>query len=423
MKRRISPFLIISISFLITGNLVGAGILALPVNTGLAGFVPSLVSIVVLGAAMFMSAMVLVREAIRSGEETFNYPSLYHNYLGGFGKWAAILGNLLILYGLLTAYLTGGTTIITKLFDIPLPNSVVMSLFFILITAFTVAGMDFVRRHNVLLMIIVWVSFLYIVVIVEKNVVAERLTYADWNFLPATAPIILTAFFFHTIIPQACRALDWRQRLVSVTIFIGMFISLVMNVVWIQAGIGALPLAGGEHSLLGAFEHGLPINVPLAEMLGNRFFTIGSLFFALTAIITSYVAFGTSLLGFMGDLTKNHLGMPSKSLKLVLAFGPPILVSLVYPDIFLKSINVVGGVGIVLLFGVLPSVIAMRRAGSVVKKALSVFMLVFFVAILVFEIAQETGLFQLKPDVEHWNTIYTRGGDHPSRKPPVQPPK
>ncbi|MBM3244606.1 MAG: hypothetical protein FJZ15_02285 [Candidatus Omnitrophica bacterium] len=60
---------LISVSLLVVGNLIGAGILALPVNTGLAGFMPSLINMFVFGAAMFYSAVVLAKEANEAKEE------------------------------------------------------------------------------------------------------------------------------------------------------------------------------------------------------------------------------------------------------------------------------------------------------------------------------------------------------------------
>ena len=55
MDRKPSSFVVLGATFLITGNLVGAGILALPVKTGLGGFVPSLLGMAVVGTAMFFT--------------------------------------------------------------------------------------------------------------------------------------------------------------------------------------------------------------------------------------------------------------------------------------------------------------------------------------------------------------------------------
>ena len=99
-------------ALLIVGNLIGAGILALPIQTGGAGLIFSVAAMIVFCGAMYFSAVTLAREAVDARTDNFNYPSLYQRYLGRFGKWIAIVTNKLILYGLLTAYLSGGAAII-----------------------------------------------------------------------------------------------------------------------------------------------------------------------------------------------------------------------------------------------------------------------------------------------------------------------
>ena len=59
MNAKPSTLQIVSIGFLIVGNLIGAGILALPINTGLSGFIPSLLGLFITSAAMYYSAIIL----------------------------------------------------------------------------------------------------------------------------------------------------------------------------------------------------------------------------------------------------------------------------------------------------------------------------------------------------------------------------
>jgi tyrosine-specific transport protein len=395
--------LVISVAFLITGNLIGAGILALPVNTGLSGFLPSMVGLLVMCGMMFFSAVVLAREATDTQVDNFNYPSLYHRYLGGVGKWAAVLANLLILYGLLTAYLTGGTTVIVQLFDIPSGAgtwAVTIGLF-VAMTGITVLGETLIRKCNTVLMVLLWGSFAVIVFMALQHVEVKRLAFTDWMFLPATFPVIITAFHFHNIIPSVCGSLEWRWPRIMAAMTIGMIIGLVMNASWILVGVGALPLKGAI-SLGAAFDAGVPATVPLAEIIHSSFFTTSALTFALLAIVTSYVANGIGLLGFIQDMTVNFLKVKSRLLVVVLTFLPPLLIAFCFPNVFLNAMNLVGGVGIVILFGVLPSIIAAKKAGS--RKALiwALLMLVLFTLFLLLEVGQESGVTQISPDREYW---------------------
>jgi len=350
--------------------------------------------------------MIMAGEATATREETFHYPSLYQNYLGFVGKWLAILANILILYGLLIAYLTGATMIIVSLLNPSIPQWTVLLAFFAVISLLNIAPIKIIRKFNFLFVILMWASFAVIVYMSVERSDVSRLAYTDWHFLPSTVPILMTAFFFHSIIPHSCHALNWKSSTIWKTILFGMAIAYLMNAIWMWITIGALPLAGGEHTILGAFHQNLPSTVPLSEEIGSPFFTTNAMLFALLAIATSYLAFGVGLLGFFRDLTENILKVHSRALSIVLSFGPPLAVSILFPDIFLNAVNVVGGVGIAMLFGILPCVIGIKKARTRKWKVFSYVMMIFFAVFLIFEICQEVGLLKLKPQVESW-TDYT----------------
>ncbi|NCC23627.1 MAG: tryptophan/tyrosine permease [Deltaproteobacteria bacterium] len=404
MSVRPSLSIMVTVSFLVVGNLIGVGILALPINTGLAGFIPALAGMVLLGGAMFFSAMVLAREAVQARKETFNLPSLYGAYLGRTGKWVAILANMLILYGLLVAYLTGGTTIIGNIFGLPEQfNWLVTLIFFAVLTGTALMKVDMILKYNSLIMICLFIFFGLMVGIGETNVESGALGYMDWRFLPYTAPIIVTAFHFHNIIPDVCTSLKWDLSAVWKTMLGGMLIGFVMNAVWIQVGIGVLPLEGTENSLLAAFEQNLPATVPMSAVIHSKLFLVASLVFSLLAIMTSYLANGMGLLSFIRDMTENQFHFQNRSLAAALTFGPPLAIALLWPDVFLTAINVVGGVGIVVLFGILPSLIFLRKNPGPGTRVLGLIMLVLFLVCLGLEIGQEAGLLHIHPEVEHWH--------------------
>lgn len=401
-KERGSAFLTISVAIVITGNLIGAGILALPVNTGLAGLVPSLIGMVVCGGLMYLSATVLSEEVAASGDESFNLPSFFGKYLGSGGRWVAIAANLIILYGLLTAYLTGGASIIVNLLGMEGGAPLVTTLFFLALTAFTLMGIEIIRKYGSLLMVILWGTFAVMIVLAEPSVEPARFAYMDWGFLPATVPIIVTAFHFHNIIPNVCSSLDWDMGRIRRAIALGMVIGFVMNALWVHVGIGALPLTG-DGSLTAAFEQNTPATVPMSQVIASPVFLFCSLLFSLLAIVTSYAANGMGMVGFAGDLLGNVLHLKSRLAVVLFAFLPPYLVAMVYPDVFLAAMNVVGGVGIVTLFGVLPGVILLRRAASAGTRVVALAMVVLFALFLCIEVGQEFGLLKLHPRTEHWH--------------------
>jgi len=275
-------------------------------------------------------------------------------------------------------------------------------LFFAAVTGVSITNIRVVQRYNVVLMVLLWASFAVLVIMSERHVKLPRLAHTDWLYLPSAVPIIVTAFHFHNIIPDVCHGLDWRSSAIWKTMLLGMVIGYVMNALWIQVAAGALPLTGSDVSIAAGLANDQPATVLLSKELNSSLFMTCSMLFALLAVATSYLANGTGLMGFIEDLTKNTFGKSSRALTIGLSFAPPLIVALIYPDIFLKALDVVGGVGIVLLFGILPSMIAFLRWRSVGKRSLALIMLVLFLVFLLFELGQEFGLLAIKPHVEYW---------------------
>lgn len=402
MNNKVSPLQIVSIGFLIVGNLIGAGILALPINTGLAGFLPSFLGLMLTSAVMFYSSIVLSKEAVGRKESTFNYPSLYQLYLGTAGKWIAVAANLIILYGLLTAYLTGITSIITNLFKLSVPPVFLMLIFFVVVTAISMAGIGKIQKYIAILVVVKCIAFVFIVFMAGGEIRAQNLTHVNWPLFVCGIPILVTAFHFHNIIPAICESLNWNQKVIGRTMLIGMAMGFIMNAAWLVIGIGVLPLDNSSVGLINAFTKNLPATVPLAEIMGSQTFLVITMFFAMIAITTAYLANGMGLIGFMDDLTSQYMGRTNPFLSRVLAFAPPLIIALVYPDIFLKAIDFAGGFGIVTLFGILPSIIALRKATTPTARVLAFVMLALFSVFFLLEAAQELGMLKISPDAEYW---------------------
>ena len=62
--KQIPSLRILTVSLLVTGTTVGAGILALPVQTGLAGAFPSLIAIVLMWGLMLLTGRILAQRLI-----------------------------------------------------------------------------------------------------------------------------------------------------------------------------------------------------------------------------------------------------------------------------------------------------------------------------------------------------------------------
>ena len=68
---------VITVSFIVLGNCLGVGVLALPIKYGLAGFVPALIGICSTWFIMMMSAFVIAYRISQARRDSFDIPSFF----------------------------------------------------------------------------------------------------------------------------------------------------------------------------------------------------------------------------------------------------------------------------------------------------------------------------------------------------------
>jgi len=186
---------------------------------------------------------------------------------------------------------------------------------------------------------------------------------------------------------------------------LGSSIALVMNILWMLVVVGALPLDGpGKGTIASALQHDYPATIPLSLALKSRMITAVGMFFALAAIAAAYIPTSVALRGFIRGVLALQFKNPNKYIVLLISFGPPFLVAMLYPGLFLKAVDVAGGFGILIVFGILPSLILIKMARTRGKflKIMAAIMITCFSLLFICEIAQETGLLKLGPSKEHW---------------------
>jgi len=356
---------IVFLSFLILGNMVGAGILGLP-SVGIAGFIPIALALIIYSVAMCCTALILSNENIETQNEIFNYPTLYRKYLGSAGKWVAIIANLLIFYGTLVAYIAGGTEIIVKLFHLQINNKIVLILFFLLLTSLTLSGFNFIGKFISATVILKWITFLLIVIIGIKYLNADNLSTINWTLTPLALPVIAQVFNFHNIIPNVCKSTGWNPSVIYKAILAGVIMGLIMNLLWLLVGMGVIPLNNGENSIIYSYIHNIPVTVPLAAIIQWKYFTLFILIFSMIGMFTSYMTQGIGLLWFSRDLLINHIKFKRSInlLNIFITFGPPLIISFINPNIFIKILGISGAYGIAVLFGILPGIIVVMKPQS-----------------------------------------------------------
>lgn len=395
-----------SAALLIAGTAVGAGVLAIPIKTGLAGLVPAVIGIILVWMAMLCAGLILAGSLSTYPLQDTDLPSLFQKELGTMGKWLSTIGYLIIFYGLMTAYLAGSVSVLGSLLSSTKTGYLLLA-FFLPATALSLFGLSAVQRSNNLIMAVLALSFIFLLGMGWKTMDRTHFAYADWSYFPAILPIITCSFGYGVIIPTICRTLQGDMKRIRKALIWGTLIPVGVSVLWIMVIIGSVPLHDGNSpdSLIRAFMHSEPATVPLARISGTDRIIGAGLIFSLCAILTSYLAVSTSLMSFHRDLLASVL--PSGStywIRATLVFVPPLLAVLFSSGLFLTALDIVGGLGIAMIFGLCPALIALKKQGfgAVRWRFPGVVLLIFFGFILLLELGQELNLLQLHPAVENW---------------------
>ena len=351
---------ILPASLLVAGNLLGVGILAMPIKIGLSGYAPALVDIILISAIMLLSAIVIAYR-IPAHQSHFDLPSFFEKELGTFYRYLAIICNLILLYGVLIVYLSAISTILYQLLPYHIARPWFTILYFLFATALLISKPDIIKRNNVVLLILILIGFIVLISTGSRLFNPYLLTYSNWALLPIGLPVAVSTFHFHNVIPTVKRLVKYDMKATSITIALGVFIGFIINVTWITIVLGSLPPHSPDaNNLFYAFIHAQPATIPMTYLLKSHTFTITGILFAGLALTASYVANGVGLFGFISDLAYHHLHSKNKWLVLALSFLPPLIITLINPHLFLSAIDIVGGIGETILFMILPMFILIK---------------------------------------------------------------
>ena len=341
---------------LVSGTTIGAGMLALPVTTGLAGFFPSLLIMTFIWLFMMLTAFYFLEVNLRMKGES-NLISMIHKTLGRPGEAIAWVTYLLLLYALTSAYLLGCSQILSDFlqgaFSFTVPRWVWPTAIFIFFGVFVYLGTavaDFLNRFMMMGLVI---AYIVLVVIGSSSVNPVMLTHINWAFLLPSVSVVLTTFGFHIIIPTLTTYLEHDAKLLKRAIFIGSLIPFLVYVIWQFLVMGVVPVYGAE-SLSEAAIKGLQVTFFLKILLGSRWVGLAVRAFAFFAIVTSLLGVSLSLSDFLADglkIKKTHWG---KFLLILLTFVPPLLFALFYPHGFILALQY-AGIFVVVLLALLPA--------------------------------------------------------------------
>lgn len=347
---------------LVSGTAVGAGMLALPVSTGLAGFLPSLLLLIVCWLFMTYTAFLMLEVTFWMKEHT-NLISMAKYTLGRWGEIVSWITYLFLLYALTTAYIAGsGPIVLDTIYQwtgVHLPAFAEPLPLLLIFGFFVYKGATLVDYANRFLMISLVIAYVFIVGLLLPHVDVAQLAYRNWKPLLTASSVVVTSFGFHIIIPTLSSYLHRNLRQLKLAILIGSIIPIVVYAIWELLALGIIPLTG-PNSIAEGYESGKNGAELMSTVLGDSAIGLLTQSFAFCAIVTSFLGVSLSLTDFLADglkIKKSRLGRIGLYL---LTFIPPFIITLIDPRAFLSALEYAGAFGVIILLGLLPALMVWR---------------------------------------------------------------
>ncbi|MEM7589126.1 MAG: aromatic amino acid transport family protein [Myxococcota bacterium] len=355
-------------ALLIAGTGIGAGMLVMPLVTGLVGFPLAVLFFVAMWLLMLWCADLVVETTLamsQQGKQEVNLVRMARSTLGPLGEAVTWCSFLLLFYTLVAAYMKGSGQLVSETTEAfwgwSLPAWQLPWPILVLCVPAVGTGFGSVQRLNRYLMIGLAVAFVMMLATVFPFVQLHRLLHVDLRYAWGCVAVIMTGFAYHVMVPSLVHYLQQDTRSIRLSIALGSLIPLVVYIVLELVVLAAVPV-DGRHGLADLLHQDLPLAAALRDHAGARNAMSA---FTLLAIVTSFLGVSMGLQDFLRD----GLGVRSRFQALVYTFAPPLLLIWVTQSAFVTILEYAGAF-VALLHGILPAamVLALRRNKQLVKQ-------------------------------------------------------
>lgn len=354
-SKYLAPGSVFGSMLLIAGSCIGAGMLALPILTGLVGFFPCLVITLIGWGFMTYTALLLV-EVNGWFYERINLISMAEKSLGVPGKVLSWILYLFLFYALLVAYIALSGSIFSKVI-FSLPQWLASTLFVLVLGAFVYYGTRIVDIANRWLMFGLVICYIGMVMVGIWKVQGQNLLHVSWKYSLIPMSVLIVSFGFHNLVPSLTAYLKGDLLRMRSAILGGSLIILLIYIFWQLFVLGVIPYEGKD-GIYQSYIQDDNATVPLKKYLMSHLIITFSEGFALFAIITSFLAQSMSLMHFIADGLKVDPEKKYKKWLILITLAPPLVLTFIYPKIFFEALGFAGGFCAVILFGILPACMA-----------------------------------------------------------------
>lgn len=338
---------ILGSALMIAGTTIGAGMLAMPLTSAGMGFGATALLLIGLWALLAYTGLLFMEVYQTAPQRDVGVATLAEQYFGLIGRVLATFSLLVLLYALLSAYITGGGSLLAGIMpetadaDIKLKISILI--FTAVLGAFVVIGVKSVDGLTRVLFLGKIAAFIAVLMMMLPKAKLENLTAIplDNLLIISAVPIFFTAFGFHVIMGTINTYLDADIGKIRKSIYIGTAIPLVAYLLWQLATHGVL----SQNEFTTILKQDPTLNglvTATSQITGSTILGEMVRLFSVLALITSFLGVSMGIFEGVGDLLK-RLNLPTNRLWLTIAtFTPPLLFALFYPDGFIMALGYAG---------------------------------------------------------------------------------
>ncbi|OOF64855.1 aromatic amino acid transporter [Rodentibacter pneumotropicus] len=330
-------------TLLVSGTMIGAGMLAMPLTSAGIGFSFTLVLLLALWALLTFTALLFV-ELYQTAESDAGIGTLAEQYFGKFGRVVATAVLIIFLYALIAAYVSGGGSLLKDLLPESFGNKVSILLFTIVFGSFIVIGTHSVDKINRLLFFVMLAAFMVVLGLMLPEIKMDNLLAMpiDNALIISASPVFFTAFGFHGSIPSLNKYLGGNVKALRISILVGSGITLGAYILWQLSTHGLLT----QNEFLQILKEDATLNGLVKATLaitGSNVITSAVKLFSTLALVTSFLGVGLGLLECIEDLLKRSFNISTGRISLgLLTFVPPLAFALFYPEGFILALGYAG---------------------------------------------------------------------------------
>lgn len=391
---------------LLIGTAIGAGIIALPLLSAMAGVVWAVVILVAAWALMTYTALLVLQVTLTLPLKKNNFHSMAAATLGLPGQIVAWASMLLLMYTLTGAYISGEASILSvvfqHVFSVHVPYIVNAACFTLVFGIIIYLGMGAVDVCNRFLLGLKGCALLLLLVLFLPKIniyhlLKNPLLNHTSKSMYALIPLFLTGFGFHTVIPSIVNYLGPKARRIRWVIIFGATIPLVLYILWVVATLGLLEKSVASaasilkisHASAGVFFH------QIEQMMQSKWVVLFFNGFTNLAFTTAFLGVSLGLFDFIADGFKRNDTSTGRAQTALLTLVPPFLFALLYPQGFMVGLKL-AVIFLIILEVILPAGMVFVQRKNMVQSqhytALTSAPLLFFimalgVALIAFELS------------------------------------